>query len=70
MQRATAINTRALAMWAERAATGERGRPTHMYNDMQRVAAIIGKALHDVITSYNVHPRSNKAMDITIHDTL
>ena len=50
----TSIITRVLARTAERDAAGQVGRPKDMHKEMQRVAAIFGTELDDIMKPFQV----------------
>ena len=66
----TSIITRVLARTAERDAAGQVGRPKDMHKEMQRVAAIFGTELDDIMKPFQVQQHDNQAMGIAIHEAL
>ncbi len=66
----TSIITRVLARTAERDAAGHVGRPKDMHKEMQRVAAIFGTELDDIMKPFQVQQHDNQAMGIAIHEAL
>ena len=66
----TSIITRVLARTAERDAAGQVGRPKDMHKEMQRVAAIFGTELDDIMKPFQAQQHDNQAMGIAIHEAL
>jgi hypothetical protein len=61
---------RVLARTAERDTAAQVGRPKDMHKEMQRVAAIFGAELDDVIKPFHVQQHDNTALGTTIHEAL
>ena len=57
----TSIITRVLARTAERDAAGQVGRPKDMHKEMQRVAAIFGTELDDIMKPFQVQQHDDQA---------
>ena len=70
LQMPTSIIARLLARTAERDTAGHVGRPKDMHKEMQRVAAIFGTELDDIIQPFHVEHHDNRAMGTAIHEAL